>query len=311
MIDMTVGIVIRAVVFSGSWGIVEKGMRQEPASKPLKKPSDTSLAPVTLMCSHCSENHWQFLRDDELFTHILHQFAISEYMKYVKPDLLVFRALCYHWWCFMYFYLASKKIYSSGLPLPARHYHTNQRWRLPQLPRSDSQLPKTLCCCSWYWAFSQQWRQPRNWGFWKVLPWVQWWNTPVLSYKYHTPNPKFLHRQRFGWGPLGEKVWRDCSVVGCWANFLFSFSASPCQALLWEKGFSNLEKPHPGILTFKSVRRTMNREPKPFVKLLVSWYLIGYLTFLNVFFFLIFKLTYFECFIVSNVKRQSRCLTGL
>ena len=57
MIDMTVGIVIRAVVFSGSWGIVEKGMRQEPASKPLKKPSDTSLAPVILMCSHCSENH--------------------------------------------------------------------------------------------------------------------------------------------------------------------------------------------------------------------------------------------------------------
>ena len=170
-----------------------------------------------------------------------HRFAISEYMKYVKPDLLFFRALCYHWWCFMYFYLASKKIYSSGLPLPARHYHTNQRWRLPQLPRSDSQLPKTLWCYSWYWAFSQQWRQPRNWGFWKVLPRVQWWNTPVLSYQYHTRNPQFLHRQQIGWGPLGEKVWRDCSAVGCWANFLFSFSASPCQALLWEKGCSDLD----------------------------------------------------------------------
>ena len=206
-------------------------------------------------------------------------------MKYVKPDLLFFRALCYHWWCFMYFYLASKKIYSSGLPLPARHYHTNQRWRLPQLPRSDSQLPKTLCCCSWYWAFSQQWRQPRNWGFWKVLPWVQRWNTPVLSYKYHTPNPKFLHRQRFGWGPLGEKVWRDCSAVGCWANFLFSFSASPCQALLWEKGFSNLDS---HIQVFSPLSLFEGQWTGSQSLLWNSWYLgilLGISPFLNVFFF--------------------------
>ena len=199
--------------------------------------------------------------------------------------VLFFRALCYHWWCFMYFYLASKKIYSSGLPLPARHYHTNQRWRLPQLPRSDSQLPKTLCCCSWYWAFSQQWRQPRNWGFWKVLPWVQRWNTPVLSYKYHTPNPKFLHRQRFGWGPLGEKVWRDCSAVGCWANFLFSFSASPCQALLWEKGFSNLDS---HIQVFSPLSLFEGQWTGSQSLLWNSWYLgilLGISPFLNVFFF--------------------------
>ena len=285
MIDMTVGIVIRAVVFSGGWGIMETGMRQAPASKSLKKASDTSLASVILMCSHCLENHWQFLCDDELFTHILHRFAISEYMKYVKPDLLFFRALCYHWWCFMYFYLASKKIYSSGLPLPARHYHINQRWRLPQLPRSYSQLPKTLWCYSWYWAFSQQWRQPRNWGFWKVLPRVQWWNTPVLSYQYHTRNPQFLHRQQFGWGPLGEKVWRDCSAVGCWANFLFSFSASPCQALLWEKGFSNLDS---HIQVFSPLSLFEGQWTGSQSLLWNSWYLgilLGISPFSNVFFF--------------------------
>ena len=38
---MTIGIVIRAMIFSGDWGVVEKGMGQEPTSKSQKKPFDT------------------------------------------------------------------------------------------------------------------------------------------------------------------------------------------------------------------------------------------------------------------------------
>lgn len=55
----------------------------------------------------------------------------------------------------------------------------------------------------------------------------------------------------------------------------------------------------------------MNREPKPFVKILMSYCL------LVLFFLIIFKLTNFECFIVNNVKRAVempdwilRCITG-
>lgn len=156
MTEVTIGIVIRAVVFSGSWGAMEKGMGQEPSSKSLKKPFDISLAPVILMCSHSSENHWprQFLHDG-----LLPMYSISllaQHTHNMQNQICYFlRALCYHWWCFVYFYPASKKIYSSGLLLPARHYRIDQ-WRgLPQLRRSYSQLPKTLWCCNWYWAFSE------------------------------------------------------------------------------------------------------------------------------------------------------------
>lgn len=95
------------------------------------------------MCSHCLENHWQFLRDDKLFTHMPYWFAISEYMKYVKQDLLFFRALLLSLMVFYGIFTSfPKKIYSSGLPLPARHYHTNQRWRLPQLPGQTASFPR-------------------------------------------------------------------------------------------------------------------------------------------------------------------------
>lgn len=139
--------------FQGCWGIMEKGLRQEPASKPLKKPSDTSLASGILMFPLLGEP-LAVPSDDKLFTHIPHWFAISEYMKYVKQDLLFFRApvitdgvLC------IFTYLKEDLLKLVCLYQPG-NYHTNQRWRLPQLPRSDSQLPKTLWCCSWYWVFN-------------------------------------------------------------------------------------------------------------------------------------------------------------
>lgn len=237
--------------------------------------------PQEFWCSHCLENHWQFLRDDKLFTHIPHWFAISEYMKYVKQDLLFFRALCYHWWCFMYFYLASKKITSLSGLLPARHYHTNQRWRLPSSPGQTASFPRPLWCCSWYWAFSQQWRQLTNWGFWKVLPWIQWWNTPVLSYKYHTPNPQFLHRQRFGWGPSVRKC--EETAVRPGAEQTSSSVSQPLPGFALERHFPNLDS---HIQVFSPLSLFEGQWTESQSLLWNSWYLgilLGISPFLNVF----------------------------
>lgn len=78
----------------------------------------------------------------------------------------------------------------------------------------------------------------------------------------------------------------------------------PCCALI--EVISRSRQPCSGSLTFKSVRRTMNREPKPFVKILMSYWLFQ--PFLNVFF--IFKHVFwmFHC---QQCEKQSRYLTGL
>lgn len=82
----------------------------------------------------------------------------------------------------------------------------------------------------------------------------------------------------------------------------------PCYALI--KMISQSRQPCSGILIFKSVRRTMNREPKPFVKILMSYWVfqLFFFFFFECVLFFLFKLMYFECFIVSNVKRQSRLI---